>query len=45
MTRYWNPYFLFLQVLLIYIFSMRIHELQLLSMYYKKHLPQNKEHE
>lgn len=45
MTRYWNPYFLFLQFLLIYIFSMRIHELQLLSMYYKKHLPQNKEHE
>ena len=43
-TRYWNPYFLFLQVLLIYIFSMRIHELQLLSMYYKKHLSQNKEH-
>lgn len=37
-TRYWNPYFLFLQILLLYIFSMRIHELHLLSLYYKKHL-------
>ena len=38
-TRYWNPYFIFLQVLLIYIFSIRIHELHLLSLYYQKHLP------
>lgn len=37
-TRYWNPYFLFLQFLLLYIFSMRIHELHLLSLYYKKNL-------
>lgn len=36
-TRYWNPYFLFLQFLLIYIFSMRIHELHVLTLYYKKH--------
>lgn len=37
-TRYWNPYFLFLQFLLLYIFSMRIHELHILSLYYKKNL-------
>lgn len=37
-TRYWNPYFLFLQILLLYIFSMRIRDLHILSLYYKKNL-------